>query len=292
MPHRISSFRAQFPGSSSRQHRQSPCRTILQVEQLEDRLTPVVIPISGVDPSPALLSGPVEVPQEDCGCANKAAAGAAANSISTASAPEQPNIIVILTDDQRWDTLQYMQTVMSQLVGQGTNYLNAYVTTPLCCPSRFSILTGQYASNHGVRKNGGKDGGFGASRARDENSLAPWLNEAGYQTGFFGKYLNGYFGQEVPPGWDEWWATADDSAPYKNFRVVDRFLKHRTISAYYTDFFADKAIQFINQAESNDAQPFLVYYSTKAPHGPATPASRHVTVHPIFGRGYGLAAFL
>ena len=66
---------------------------------------------------------------------------------------ERPNILIIVTDDQRYDTMKYMPETVARIFDQGVAFTNGFVTTPLCCPSRSSILTGMYARNHGVRDN-------------------------------------------------------------------------------------------------------------------------------------------
>ena len=146
---------------------------------------------------------------------------------------EKPNIVLILTDDQRYGTVTeeavpgtgtpYMPRVSSLLADRGLSFSRAMVTTSLCCPSRASILTGKYAHNHGVLNNGSNadppDGGFPAFHEGDEDStIATWLSDAGYRTGLIGKYLNQYGSASydtdgdgeleledqiyVPPGWD------------------------------------------------------------------------------------------
>ena len=118
---------------------------------------------------------------------------------------DKPNIILILTDDQPYQTMQYMPTVQKELVAKGVNFTNAYVTTPLCCPSRSSILTGLYVHNHGVKTNRIPLGG--ATVFDDSSTLPVWLQSAGYRTALMGKYLNDYDALPegyIPPGWDEW----------------------------------------------------------------------------------------
>ena len=129
-----------------------------------------------------------------------------------------PNIVLILTDDQRWDTLWAMPTVTSELADRGITFVNGYVSNPLCCPSRASILTGQYSHSNGVYTNHGQEplGGF---RAFDDGStVATWLDDAGYRTAMLGKYLNGYAGSYVPPGWDRWFATFGTAASTTTWR--------------------------------------------------------------------------
>lgn len=103
----------------------------------------------------------------------------------------RPSIVLVLTDDQRWDTLASMPAVQSELVAHGIRFTNAYVTTPLCCPSRATILTGQYAHTTGVLTNGWPLQHGGMALFDDSSTVATWLADVGYRTGIFGKYLNG-----------------------------------------------------------------------------------------------------
>lgn len=128
-----------------------------------------------------------------------------------------PNVVLILTDDQRWDTVSEMPTVMSDLAGRGITFERGYVSNPLCCPSRASILTGLYSHSTGVYTNQARaHGGFAAFD--DRSTIATWLDEAGYRTALIGKYLNGYEGPYVPPGWDRWFATYLNGAYYDYLR--------------------------------------------------------------------------
>jgi Sulfatase/Glucodextranase, domain B/Bacterial Ig-like domain (group 2) len=112
------------------------------------------------------------------------------------------NFIVILTDDQRWDTLWAMPIVQEKLMARGVTFTNAFVTTPLCCPFRTSFLSGGfYAHNTGVLTNALPNGGV--SRFHDEETIATILQGAGYKTALMGKYMNGYLkiAPYIPPGW-------------------------------------------------------------------------------------------
>ncbi len=188
---------------------------------------------------------------------------------------EKPNIIIILTDDQRADTLQYMPIVQDRLGGQGITFTNAYATTPLCCPSRVSLYTGLYAHNTNVWTNhmpkkgdfplGGFDA-FGGSRQYedlDDETLAVWLKKAGYKTGFAGKYLNGYKSKYIPPGWDEWHGVVKNTYygydMNENGRIVSYGFAPKD---YSTDVYTDKAVKFIKKAK----QPFFFVVSTDAAH--------------------------
>ena len=124
------------------------------------------------------------------------------SAVSGAGAATRPNILFVLTDDQRFDTLGAMPTVQRDLVGRGVTFTNAFVVNALCCPSRASILTGRYSHSTKVYGNDGPYGGFASFR--DRSTVGTWLRSAGYRTGYVGKYLNGYRGSYVPPGWDRW----------------------------------------------------------------------------------------
>lgn len=189
---------------------------------------------------------------------------------------EKPNIIIILTDDQRADTLQYMPIVKDRLGGQGVTFTNAYATTPLCCPSRVSIYTGLYAHNTEVFTNhmpknkanfplGGFDafGGSAQYADKDDETIAVWLKRARYRTGFAGKYLNAYKSEYIPPGWDDWHGVVKNTYygydMNENGKIVSYGFDPKD---YSTDVYTDKAVKFIKKAK----QPFFFVVSTDAVH--------------------------
>src|SRR5262249_26127154 len=120
----------------------------------------------------------------------------------------RPNIVMIMTDDQRLDDMWVLPQTQQLIADAGTTFKNFYVSYPLCCPSRTTFLTGQYAHNHGVLSNKAPNGGYHALIPTEHNPLPIWLQQAGYFTSLIGKYLNGYATQvpaeTVPPGWDHW----------------------------------------------------------------------------------------
>ncbi|TMB13222.1 MAG: sulfatase [Deltaproteobacteria bacterium] len=197
-----------------------------------------------------------------------------------------PNLLIILSDDQRWDTVDAMHEspgrpgpvmpiVTSELVNSGVTFTHGYVTTALCCPSRTSILTGQYSHDTGVHDNSPPDGG--AEVFDDSSTLATWLHNAGYRTGFIGKYLNGYASLSpcIPPGYDEWHVQVQ--VKYYEYDLNDNGVITHFDSQeadYSGDVMTQRAVDFIH---SNPAtKPFFLHLSQKAPHGPATPAMRHI----------------
>jgi N-acetylglucosamine-6-sulfatase len=203
--------------------------------------------------------------------------------VAAADAPRtetsQPNIVLILTDDQRWDTLWAMPTVKAELVAHGMTFANAMVANALCCPSRAGILTGQYSHTNGVYANQGTHGGF--ESFDDSSTITTALHAAGYRTGLLGKYLNQYVNTEasyIPPGWDRWFAftTNKGNGDYFNYNVSDQGVLTsygESEADYSTDVLAGQADDFIRTTDP--AQPLFLYLSTRAPHEKAIPAPRY-----------------
>jgi N-acetylglucosamine-6-sulfatase len=193
-----------------------------------------------------------------------------------AQAGDPPNIVLIVTDDQRWDTLrpEYMPTVWSDLVAHGVTFSNAFVTNPVCCPSRSTILTGRYSHGTGVYSNSGPNGGFAAFD--DSSTLATWLQDDGYQTALIGKYLVGYSGTYVPPGWGRW--VAFSGTNYFNYMLNEDGALTRygdSPADYSTDVLAGKAADFIRSADDG---PLFLHFAPFAPHAVnwrTAPAPRH-----------------
>ena len=178
-----------------------------------------------------------------------------------------PNIVVVLTDDLDEQSMQPLSGIRSVMGLNGITFNNAYVTYSLCCPSRATILRGQYPHNHGVIGNSLSEGG-GEQKfrqlGRDKSTIATWLNNAGYRTKYIGKYMNSYYDLYVPPGWDEWFALKQGSGPYEDVNEDGHWTTLGGHSAYV---FADKASDFIRRSSASP-EPFFVYVSTLAPHEP------------------------
>lgn len=199
------------------------------------------------------------------------------------AAEPPPNIVLIVTDDQRWDTLWAMPNVRRLLVGKGVRFESAFVVNSTCCPSRASILTGRYSHATGMYTNGpptapARYGGFEAFR--DHSTLATWLDEEGYNTALVGRYFVGYLADDaeyVPPGWDRWFASIYDphgNDPYFGLDFSDDgHLLHipRSPKGYLTDVLTDRAVGFIRST----TDPLFLYFTPLAPHPPATIAPRH-----------------
>src|SRR5919199_1822631 len=144
--------------------------------------------------------------------------------------PERPNIILIVTDDLavqdlNAETLSHMPNLRS-LIKHGTTFENAFVTDSLCCPSRATMLRGQYPHNTGILSNGPPNGGFEKFRSTgdEDSTVATWLQDGGYKTVLIGKYMNGYHTTYVPPGWGQWDAISGNYMSTKlneNGHIVD-----------------------------------------------------------------------
>ena len=182
-----------------------------------------------------------------------------------------PNFVVIMTDDLNNQSMARLPGIETLMGSKGVTFENSYVTYALCCPSRATFLRGQYPHNHGIT---GCEGNLGEPRfrqlGRDQSTVATWLDDAGYQTKYLGKYLNGYQGPYIPPGWDEWYALQGN---VEN-NVVNNDGRSVQPTGNSTDVFADKASNFIRRSSANP-QPFFVTVGTKAPHRPPEVPDRY-----------------
>ena len=191
----------------------------------------------------------------------------------------QPNFVFILTDDMRKDDLKYMPKTRNLIGAQGMTFENAFVSNSLCCPSRATIMRGQYAHNTGVWGNSdGPDSGWQGykNHGNEQDNIATRLHNAGYRTGLFGKYFNTYDLSAVPPGWDDWFATQSGGGVF-NFYVNDNGTKKyfpKSNSNYVTDVLSRETQSFIGDSVGA-GKPFFAYVAPKQPHEPATPAPRH-----------------
>ncbi|CAN5615723.1 sulfatase [soil metagenome] len=201
--------------------------------------------------------------------------------------PQPPNVIVIPTDDlATWDldaeALEHMPNIREELVEKGTTFENAFVTNSVCCPSRATTLRGQYSHNHQVLTNAPPLGGAGRFRVSggDTSTAATWLQEEGYRTAFFGKYLNAYYGDYVPPGWDEWYGISGNFLS-NDLNENGTVIRYDPDTYHLDDVLSEKASDYVERTAGADPpffvsdRPFFVWLGTKAPHQPATPAPRH-----------------
>jgi arylsulfatase A-like enzyme len=199
------------------------------------------------------------------------------------AAASSPNILFIVTDDQAINTLSVMPRTRRRFGLEGTQFKNTIDTTPLCCPSRASILSGRYSHNTGVITN--VDG----SDFNQDLSLEDYLHGAGYQTAIFGKFLNDWDLNTSPTHWDQWaiynngphssiaGSTPDVCEPEPGEVCVNEngVKKPMTPGIYETSYIADKAASFIDQTEANDNQPWFMYLAPTTPHSPFTPEAKY-----------------
>lgn len=177
-------------------------------------------------------------------------------SVDNSSTETRPNILVIMTDDQRRDSLVGMPKTMQWMADGGTQFSEGYVTTPACCPARAGVLTGRYNHNNGVVSQAGPP--------FDENtSIAKYLGDAGYATAHIGKYVHYLDLRDTAPHWDKWtyYQGGYDNVPMNIDGTV------RLTNGYATNIAFDKAIEYASEFEAtNDDQPWLMHVWPTAPH--------------------------
>ncbi len=233
-----------------------------------------------------------------------------AGGVAAAGPKSKPNVILLVTDDQTLQEMSGLPQASALIGGQGATFNRAYISYPLCCPARASILSGEYMHNHNVRGNSPPTGSWSrfhdlGTEARD---LPTWLQAAGYYDVQIGKYLNGYGGAPppTPPGWNEWYGKLseyDESAPggkiYYDYRLREDpppkggvpcpsgdpagpgkpFTCHygEAPSDYQTDVIREKAVEAIHRLSGPSAgqQPFFLNIDFNAPHPPYVAAPKY-----------------
>ena len=179
----------------------------------------------------------------------------------------QPNVIVIDTDDMNQSDIPIMRNTLSLLGAQGTTFANSYVSYPLCCPSRATFLTGQYAHNTGVLT----DQRF--TDLNSSNTLAVWLRRARYRTAMVGKYLNGYGvvnRRQVPPGWSRWFALTGGTEQHRYGYLLNengKVHKYSRKPSNYIDYTLDSKVNGLLKQWTISPKPFFIYYNPNNPHG-------------------------
>jgi arylsulfatase A-like enzyme len=204
--------------------------------------------------------------------------------VTAAAAAAKPNIVTVMADDMRTDDLRFMPAVRRLLVGQGLTFRNSFSPYPLCCPARASFLTGRYAHNHHVFSH---ESPYGFQSFDDHATVATALQASGYQTGFVGKYLNGYGAERslvtggpsfgyVPSGWTDWYGAVERPAgsPYRSggtynymhtiFNVNGRI--DDTHKGQYQTEVLGRFARSLVQKYHRSPRPFFLWLSAVAPH--------------------------
>ncbi len=183
------------------------------------------------------------------------------------------NVIFILTDDHRYDYMGFTNKVpwlktpnLDRLAAEGVYFPNAFVTTSLCSPSRASILTGLYSHQHTIVDNHAPDPG-------NLTYFPQYLQQAGYQTSFFGKWHMGDANDDPRPGFDHWESFKGQGVYYNpELNINGKHQKYQD-STYITDLLTDHAIDWLDQR--SEEKPFFLYLSHKAVHAAFKPSKRH-----------------
>ena len=203
---------------------------------------------------------------------------------------DKPNIVFLLTDDQdvTANSLDYMPKLNKLLRQEGMEFVNYFVPTGLCCPSRATIISGQFCHNTKIWDNGDlnnqtyQSGGFkkAVDEGLEKTTIATQLKAAGYETFLIGKYLNGYSDSQanhVPPGWDHWHGMTDTAYFGPHFSNDGKLLK-TSKETYQTDYIGAQALSMLKKRDTK--KPFFIYISPFAPHAPSLPAPRHAKLFP------------
>jgi arylsulfatase A-like enzyme len=200
---------------------------------------------------------------------------------------DQKNVIFILTDDMTSSEISAMPNVQSLIAAKGTTFKDFYISFPLCCPSRATMMSGLYMHNHGVRGNFPPFGSWSRFISHEPTAMPVQVHDDGYYTAHIGKYMNGYAldspGLPVPPGWDEWYGKVSEDALYYDYNLIEKTgpnaTPHLTFYGdqpddYQTDVFSNRALNFVKDLNTSTQQPFLLDLWFNSPHGPFDPAPR------------------
>ena len=213
------------------------------------------------------------------------------------AATPRMNVLFILTDDQRFDTVSRMPN-LTALASKGVTFTSAYMPSPICGPSRAMLFSGGFREqNTGVLENEPPNGG--AAVFEDKGNLGAALQAAGYRTEYVGKWINGYegMGKYIPPGWTRW-------VGRHSFSTITKWTEFEYTSGtsgqspgtgtianaqqYTTYFERDQVLNFLNSTPAT--QPFFVLWAPSAAHGRATGAPEDLGLfldYVYTGRGYG-----
>jgi len=205
-----------------------------------------------------------------------------------AQATSRPNVVFILTDDQRADAVGYHENSLlgietphiDRLAAEGARFDNMFVTTSLCSPSRASYLSGTYTHTHGVRDN------F-TDYPHQLRSFPALLQKRGYSTAYIGKWHMGEDDDSTRPGFDYWVTHKGQGKYYDTTFNVNG--ERKTVAGYYSDRITDMALDWLAQREPD--KPFALILGHKAPHGPFVPEPRYAHYYDHVPYPYPASAF-
>ncbi|HZK51121.1 MAG TPA: sulfatase-like hydrolase/transferase, partial [Actinomycetota bacterium] len=194
--------------------------------------------------------------------AEATAVSRASESGSFTVSTDAPNILIIVTDDQRPDMMSFMPRTQRLFGRQGVRFERAFATTPLCCPFRASLMTGQYAHNSEVRRNGD------TRNLNHEHTLQRYLYDGGYRTALLGKFLNSWPREDPPPYFERFVL----GTGYYKQKPINVDGKMKVITQYLPYFLRKRAVRLLKSFERDDARPWMMVLTPSSPHGPTTPA--------------------
>ncbi|MDP6633485.1 MAG: sulfatase [Phycisphaerae bacterium] len=202
-----------------------------------------------------------------------------------ASSPKRPNVVFILTDDQRWDTMScaghpFLKTPgLDRIAAEGALFENMFVTTSLCSPSRASFLSGLYAHTHGVVNN------F-TDYPSEMTSFPMRLRQEGYETAYIGKWHMGEKDDSARPGFDYWVSHKGQGKYFDNTFNING--QRQVKKGYYTTRVTDMAVDWIKAGRT---KPFVMVLGHKAAHTPFTPEPKYAEIFDDIDVKYPMSAF-
>lgn len=275
-----------------------PRRQLVVITTTIATIVAVSLAFVGIGEYSSRLAPASAAPTQDADTSDPSGSGGSdGNSLPTSTptqdplAPSEPpafrNVVMVLADDLDWKLFDQIPR-LAALKDQGLTFTNHTVVDSLCCPSRVTIMRGQYIHNHDVISNIEATGGGWPTFRRlgeDEDCLPVWLDDAGVTTALYGKYLNEYPTRprgirEIPPGWDEWAVPISRGDSYSGYSYTlndnGNLVRYGTKPEdFLNDVINRKAIDFIASTQ----EPFFLYLSTYSPHKPFATAQRHMGTH-------------
>lgn len=208
---------------------------------------------------------------------------------ASTSIAKQPNVVLMLCDDIRWDALgcaghPHLKTPnIDRLASEGVYFENMFCTTSLCSPSRATILSGLYAHSHGVTNN------F-TEYPEELASFPRQLQKAGYTTAYYGKWHMGEKNDEPRPGFDQF-VTHKGQGKYFDTEFNFNGKGRRVVPGYYTTVVTDLSIDWMKNHRASSDKPFMLMLGQKAPHSFYFPEAKYEHVFDNVEVNYPQSAF-